>query len=75
MGNVFSKCKSKNQTVSEIQRVLHNSEYRTLHIEDRIYTIFDNKENVEYIEIWIKSKNLRFVRLNIIKKKLVFLII
>jgi hypothetical protein len=51
MGNVFSKCKSKNQTVSEIQRVLDNSEYRTLHIEDRIYTIFDNKEHVEYIEI------------------------
>lgn len=51
MGNVFSICICKSQSVLKRQRQLNNSEYRTLQVEDKIYILFDNKENIEYIEI------------------------
>lgn len=51
MGNVFSVCTCKSQSASERQRQLNNSEYRTLQVEGKIYILFDNKENIEYIEI------------------------
>jgi len=51
MGNVFSTCINKNQIGLEKQRQLYNSEYRTLQVEDKIYILFNNKENVNYFEI------------------------
>jgi len=51
MGNVFSMCMNKNQMVSEKRRQLNNSEYTTLQIGDKIYILFNNAENIEYIEI------------------------
>lgn len=51
MGNIFSICESENQIVSQKRRQPNNSEYRTLQIEDKIYILFENAEEIEYIEI------------------------
>lgn len=51
MGNVFSTCKCENRGVSKKQKQPNNGEYRTLRIGDKIYIIFENKENGEYSEI------------------------
>ena len=46
-GKRLSMCTCKSQSASERQRQLNNSEYRTLQVEDKIYILFDNKENIE----------------------------
>lgn len=51
MGNIFSICKDENRGVSQKKRQPNNGEYRTLQIDDKIYIVFENKENGEYFEI------------------------
>lgn len=51
MGNIFSICKCKNQSESEKQTRINNSEYTTFLVEDRIYTLFKNEELTECFEI------------------------
>ena len=51
MGNIFSMCTNNDQQERENQGQPNGAEYRTLQIEDRTYILFNNNENVDYIEI------------------------
>tara|TARA_A100001011_G_scaffold400547_1_gene516118 strand:+ start:3740 stop:3895 length:156 start_codon:yes stop_codon:yes gene_type:complete len=51
MGNIFSICTNNDEKVRESQEQFKGEEYRTLKIENRTYILFNNNENVDYIEI------------------------